>query len=421
MLRVRMNGLAGFTNAFLLLYALDGGLSLLEEALRAGTGASFLLGPRNLVALPVLLASVAGLPLLALTPKLPVRLLLPLFLSAIWLNYGAAPLPLLLAPVPLGLVAAAIQCALTALAFRFIRHHNVRRGEDAIWWLGDPEVPTFSASHTLAVSALGFFVLVPLAAAYGVLLFGTVVQIGTHEFIAFDRQGIQLADRRYVRDDQEIRLVGMMHVGEEHAYRELVRSFSVPATVVLEEGVRDESQLMPEPLAYDGVASVLGLDSQRELSSYVPREEGRPPPEWPVWRNADVDLAQFAPETLAWLDRVRELWASEDALEALAEIVRTSSEDPAVLEAIERDVFSHRNEHLLQQIEEALLEFERVVVPWGALHMPEIEAAVLEDGFALERSERRRLVSWGTVAAALSARRPAPEATPDAPARRDAP
>lgn len=408
-----MGGLAGFTNAFLLLYAFDGGLSLVEELLRASTGSEALLGLRNLVALPVVLASLWGLPCLVLTPRLPARLLLPLFLSALWLNWGAAPLPLWLAPSTLGLVAAALQCGLARLAFAAVRRGNARRGEDSLWWLGDPTTPAFSPGHTLGMTALGLGVGIPVVLVYGLLLFATVVQVGTREFVSFDRQGVLLADRRYERDDRDIRLVGMMHVGEAPAYRSLVESFQTPDTVVLEEGVTDEQALLAESLVYDGVAGVLGLDSQRRLASYLREDDDDPLPPWPVWRHADVDLSTFSPETRDWLDWARSVWASEDWLSALREIMRGSSEDPELLAAIEEDVFTRRNAHLLGEIEAALLEFRRVVVPWGALHLPAIESEIAEDGFTLVDESRRHLVAWSTVWRALSAR--TPPADPEAP------
>lgn len=409
-----MGGLAGFTNAFLLIFGLDASVSVLEELFRAATGSEALLGPRNFVALPVVIASFAGLPLLALTPKLPARLLLPLFLATIWLGNGAAPLPLFFQGLALGLVGAGGQALLAALAFAWVRRHNARRGIDSVWWIDDPAVPVLSPGHSLRMIALGAFVLFPLFLVYGVVLVGTAVQLGTREFVAFDRSGITLADRHYQRADREIRLVGMMHIGEGTAYRELVASFALPDTIVLEEGVTDDTNRMDEPLAYDGVADLLGLESQNSLASYLVEDEDAPLPEWPVWRHADVDLAEFAPETIAWLESARDVLAADDLAAALNEFVANLSSDPETVAAVERDVFTRRNEVLLAAIEAALPDFSRIVVPWGALHLPAIEVEILDDGFELTHSERRRLVSWGTVLTALAERQARARDVPDA-------
>jgi hypothetical protein len=388
-------GSDGFTNAFLLLYALDAGLSLTDELLRLATGQTFLLPARNLLAMPVYYVSWLALFFLALTPRLPARLLLPLFASALWLNQLAAPLPVLLPAAAVGLAAAACQAAFAALAYGYVR----RRCGGAIWVTPD-STPAFSWRHWAGTTSVLVFVFVPLVGLYSLVAALTVIQAGTQGFVSFDRHGIQLDDRRYVRaeDGREIRLVGMMHVGEADAYQDLVASFAEPGTVVLEEGVSDESAVLGERLDYDGLASFLGLESQHDLGSYLENPETEELPRWPVLRHADVDVTEFHPVTLDWIEQTSALFAGESPMVALRDAMRLSAEDPDVVESVMEDVFTRRNEHLLEQIDGALLEFHRVVVPWGALHLPEIEAAIRERGFAPTTSQRRRLVSWHTVA-----------------------
>ena len=45
-----------------------------------------------------------------------------------------------------------------------------------------------------------------------------------------------------------------------------------------------------------------------------------------------------------------------------------------------------------------------IIVPWGALHLPEIERAIRERGFELVSSDKPRFVYWSHVAAALCRR-----------------
>ncbi len=60
-----------------------------------------------------------------------------------------------------------------------------------------------------------------------------------------------------------------------------------------------------------------------------------------------------------------------------------------------------RNAHLEGEIERALGEYEHVVVPWGALHLPSVEQTVLSWGFAETSRETHPLFAWSTVLAAL--------------------
>lgn len=396
--------LSGFTNAYVAIFALDAGGSLIEELVRLATGSAALLPLRNAIALCVLWISVTAIFWLPLSPRLPARLLLPLFVGAFWLNFGAAPLGLWLDPPVLGLAATGAQCVMAAWAFRWLRASPHASGG---WWDPGPELPVFSFAHGVKVLAFLAFVLIPLGLVYNVLLLATMIEVGTHRFVEFDRGGVTLAERSYHRDGREIRLVGMMHIGEGDAYRDVVTSFSVPSTVVLEEGVSDRSGILDEPLTYDGVAGVLGLEAQDDLASYLADPETHALPEWPVLRHADVDLSDFDRRTIDWLERVQGVWAAEGALEVLREAARMSSEEPEVIAAVEHDLFARRNEHLLGEIRAALPDFEHVVVPWGALHLPAIEAAILEEGFERGTSRRRRLLSWSTIGRALAREAPA--------------
>ena len=79
------------------------------------------------------------------------------------------------------------------------------------------------------------------------------------------------------------------------------------------------------------------------------------------------------------------------------------SERPEVVVAAQHDIFDLRNALLLDHIAEATTEFDHVIVPWGALHLPDIEAAILDDGFEPTERTRHRLLSWATVSSALAA------------------
>ena len=74
--------------------------------------------------------------------------------------------------------------------------------------------------------------------------------------------------------------------------------------------------------------------------------------------------------------------------------------DAAEIEAVEEDFLIRRNGNLLREIDAALADYRRVVVPWGALHLPEIERGVVERGFRLEQPSRVRLADFGLAAVA---------------------
>jgi len=386
-------------NLFLAAYLLDGALSLVDEVVRAWSGSSLLLGPRNLLAAGVWYAALVVFLALLLTPRIPSLVFLTLVLSTLWLNLGAAPLPLLLqSGTAFGLSAAALQFALGAGAFLWLR----RRSGSGAWTEIAAAQPAFSLRHTLSLAALALLVLAPLGAAYMLVWVATWTQLASNGFVSFDLHGVSVDDRRYARADREIRLVGMMHIGEEAAYGELVRSFVRDSTVVLAEGVSDEKGVLREDLAYEPAAQALGLSSQDDLGRYLAEStpDGKAP-EWPVVRHVDLDASEFSPTTIEFLDWAAKVWSSGGVLATLWRIRERPARDPERLRVVWRDIFELRNQHLLTEIDAALEDYERVVVPWGALHLPAIELAVTKDGFVETGATRRRLISWPTIVSAL--------------------
>ena len=99
--------------------------------------------------------------------------------------------------------------------------------------------PAFAWRHSLRFGA-ALIALGPIAVAgYFALAITTWVEVATRGFIDFGLTGVSLADRHYERGGQEIRLVGMMHLGDPEAYRTIVRTFARESTIVLAEGVSD--------------------------------------------------------------------------------------------------------------------------------------------------------------------------------------
>jgi hypothetical protein len=398
---VRPGWLRACANGLVAASAADATLSLLDELVRAATGVTWLAVPRNALAQLVVIGVAASVPVMLATPRLPVAVFGPLALVTFWLALGAAPLQLWIAsPAQLGITGCLIQLMAVAFAFAMIRRRTGR------WWFPDADsgIPAFAWRHSLGVGA-ALVAFGPIAAAgYFVLAVGTWVEVATRGFVDFGLTGVSLADRHYERAGQEIRLVGMMHVGDPESYRAIVRTFSRDSTIVLAEGVSDRESRLSAPLEYGHAARALGLAPQEDLRDYLtdPEDPEQTPPEWPVVRHADVDTSVFSPTTIAWIRWASGIWDAPDLATALSEIVDgVRGRDPAELAAFQAEILDLRNEHLARELERALTEYQRVVVPWGALHLPGIEQVVLGWGFEETSRELHPLFGWSTIAAAL--------------------
>jgi hypothetical protein len=392
--------LATLANVLVALYALDAGLSLFEEALRAATGSTALLLPREIVATTNVLLAVPCLALLLLTPRWPASLFLPLGLSTLWLALGAAPIPLWVTPArAIGPTLAALQVAIAMAVLLRVRQLNDHRG----WRLRADALtaPAFSPLYSAGAAAVAFFVGLPLVCAYALVALATQLEVATQGFVQFDLSGVSLADRVYARDDREVRLVGMMHLGEGDAYRELVASFAAPSTVILEEGVTDRDGLLEVPISYERAADVIGLEMQDAMGAYLAESHAADDPDRPVVRSADVDVSSFDATTIEWLSWAGRVWNAATLQESLALIGEGPAAEPDALETVMNDILERRNAHLESEVDAALADYEHVVVPWGALHLSAIESSLLRQGFEEVRSRYRRLISWSTILAAM--------------------
>jgi hypothetical protein len=131
--------------------------------------------------------------------------------------------------------------------------------------------------------------------------------------------------------------------------------------------------------------------------------EGAEDPERPSVVNADVDVRTFRPETLVFLEEMGAVWGAPTASAAL-DAIQSFAERPdatALVDAARADVIDARNRHLLARIDASLADHRRVVVPWGALHLAELEAGLVARGFVAAGEIDRPLVRYATVVAAL--------------------
>jgi hypothetical protein len=370
---------------FLAAFAVDGALSVFDELLALATGTHWVKYPRALSSTLVMLANLAMFVGMAVSPAVPKRLVLPPMAVGLWFLLGAMPLPIYLGIAGSGLPIALVQASVAAALWAYVR---VRGGGWAVpeaWCEG----PGFSGKHLVAVAAVSLL-LSPLIGVYSAASLKLALHHGTAGYADLDRQGLLLTGRTFAKGDKRIELVGMMHIGEPAAYEQIWASFP-PGSVLLAEGVSDEQELFGKrKLSYDKGAGKLGLVSQARIPI-----EG----DDLTVRSADIDISQFSEPTRDLLKGAAKIWAADTQLEFVAaytEVLDTSG-DPAVIDAVVADVLDRRNEHLIAEVDQALGEFDSIVVPWGALHMPFLDAEVRKRGFEPVESRSIRLFRFGTV------------------------
>ena len=260
--------------------------------------------------------------------------------------------------------------------------------------------------YTLRFAAATALIAPPLLAGIAGLSLSAQIERATAGFMTFDLTGINSTAREYHREGQRIDLIGMAHIGDDDAYLDLFESFAGKSTLLLEEGVTDEDGLIGDGLLYEMLAGRIGLDVQPSFEAMLAEmpssDAGVPMPEI---RNADVDARVFEKDTIAVLGAAARLYRSDRLAPALKEFQATLDDlGPEATEAAFRDLIDNRNTHLLGEIRAGLNDYQRIVVPWGALHLPGIEDAILGWGFEQTASSQHRIAAYQTILAALFSR-----------------
>ena len=219
------------------------------------------------------------------------------------------------------------------------------------------------------------------------------IEESTGRYLTIQPAGISLEERRFKRGDKEIRLIGMMHIAKSGFYDDVAGSLPPDAsTVVLLEGVGDRNHLLKKKLDYGRIAQVFGFASQKESSfskkaivglkeTEEDKEKGVKPPKL-EYQVADLDLSDFKPETVDFIRAAQTLMDSADMHEAMQKYPDLKPTLEKGSETVGADILDKRNAHLLGEIQTALETHTTIVVPWGARHMPDLEAKIKEWGFA---------------------------------------
>ena len=393
-----------FANLFLILFLADGGFSLVDELVPLLTPLAPFTALRNLLALNVIVMAAAVYLCLGIDQRLPKRVFLPQIIFIFFCTLSTWLFPALAGIPAFGLFMAAVQVALGMLPL-----YSLRKGAGRSLTMPPEQFssPFFSLRNTLVFSAANLFVL-PLA----LLLLGLSVANAymfeyTSGFMRLAPQGLLMTERVYRRDNRTIRLAAMIHVGDKEYYDELAGSIAAGRSIVLAEGVSDDKNLLRNKIDYGKMAGFLGLTSQQEMrfrGRLIEAEELESPKassrdavnveqagQADLLR-ADVDVSDLRPATILFLNAIgKHMQGSPSFIKGLLAVNSWGEKNitPEMSGIIMDDILHHRNVGVIRHLEKALGRYDTVVIPWGALHMKEIEMEVLKRGFKLQEERER--------------------------------
>lgn len=365
---VEQPGLSVFLSLVLVLFVLSGAASAAMDAALLFFHRQDFAVIAGLLSLLMFFAGALTYSRMAFNPAIPKRIFFPVALFLPVANVAILPVLIFyydsVIPTSLGIALLQMLLGLALIGY-------ARGGSTKGWPLvaaSRLNPPGFRFGNFVGVTFVGLFIIVP------VILLGVVwsAQMAlshyTDGFVTLRPAGLTMQMRKYVRSDgREITLVPMIHVGDPAFYRELSDAIS-PESVVLMEGVTDDQQLVPQHIDYSRMAKAIG--GVQQVTEFRPPGKIVP---------ADVDLSSLSPSTLQLLKNVMLFHANGATPETIKAL--TQPAPPGFEQQLFDDLLTKRNRHLLDVLRQRLLVSDKIVIPWGAAHMPGISREVLQSGF----------------------------------------
>jgi len=379
----------------LALFLVDAIVSLVDDSLIQLFDLRLLTTVRGIVWFFALLTTAVVYLLIGLTPLVPKRLFLPVVLFN---PLGA------LALIPLAIY---FYTRLQPISW-FISLGQLLFGLGILYWaqgglrprwpiVADRELGSrgFSWLNLSGFLALNLFVALPAVLVYLFACAALAIGHFSEGFLALRPGGLTVQVRTYVLNDgKTVQLVPMAHIGEADFYQKLSQSFPTNA-VVLMEGVTDNRNLLTNRITYKRMATSLGLAEQQEEFHPVRAELVR----------ADVDVEQFTPDTIGFLNLVMLVHATGLTVENVLKVLQFSP-PPHFQERLLDDLLSKRNRHLLDELQLRLSQPDPIIVPWGVAHMPGIAQAIQASGFRLAETREYTVIRFRHIRSrATSARK----------------
>jgi hypothetical protein len=400
-------------NLYLLAYFADAIISVLDEILKHVFGIEGLSFLRSSVASVVFFSSLIVLVILGIDSRLPKKLFLPLILFLAWCSFYPEPFMSLLGVETANTTLSVLQLLISISGFIYLRILTEGKLYLTNSFLSGP---IFKWKNTLMYFSANA-VLMPFIIVFGGFqLLKSGVNEFSSEFVRLDSTGLYLVDKEYEKDGALLRLIGMIHIGDINYYLDISQSMKAENTLILTEGVSDEQKRISISPSYNKLANYLGLvpqdyvfpnittsqsDNQNdnifdnnELIDFVNISS-------PTIIRADIDTSEFTDDTIDYINSMGSIIENGDSfLRSSLEMYKWTEDNfpPDIEATVMKDILEKRNNVLLTHLDEQLGEYENILIPWGAMHLPQIEVAVLERGFTLQSTKERRAINFQNIA-----------------------
>lgn len=409
-------------NAFLLVTLAATTLGVVDGLLFQSPMTSTLFALRTQLSGLSLILGLILLALLILVPHLPKLTLLPGVLVMLWQMAGAPGVTWSMMDPATMLPIEAI--ALVSVLFGLVTN---RLGYGT-FLIRTADLPVYErlVLRTLIAAPIAALVLLIVPVAAIITAIPVMLQQQTGGYLRFGGQGLEVRETILVKGDREVRLVGMVHIGDPQFYRDLYASIP-PTALVLAEGVTDRAGVLKASPSYENAARGMGLESQGDFQEML-RSSNRldlPPgapqpaidPSKPFVVFADSDISDLTPGTRKFIEAVGGIFQSSTLDEALQQYMGvTQSFTQAEIMMAMDELLIARNKKALAALDKYEAQFSLIYLPWGAAHMPDFQKQLLARGYVVKSSSLRQIARYDTILEALAPGQKAPQVRNEAPA-----
>ncbi len=209
--------------------------------------------------------------------------------------------------------------------------------------------------------------------------------IESRGYVKMQRDGLYTRSEIFKKQDQEVYLIGMMHIAEKSFYEDLLATIPKDNALILSEGVSDEKNLLEGGFRYKGLADKLHLSDQGEVFQRNLMQSHRV-------MKADLDVSQLRPETIAFLQDMSRLYRGVTPLSDLPKFF-----DPKLGEIFRSDLITRRNQEVLHVLDREAPRHRILVIPWGALHNAEIADGLEQRGYQRQEVQYKKVLDFSRL------------------------
>ena len=255
-----------------------------------------------------------------------------------------------------------------------------------------PSTPP-NLSRSFLIGGFHTFVLLIFIPTYLYFQFSYMFNCFAKGFIRIVGPEMMSVQKIYQKEGREIHLIPMVHIADKSFYSKLLEKHVEKHTLILSEGVSDKNKLITSDGSYNNIGKLLGLSSQKKELS-IPESSKA------TQLRADIDVDTFSPTTISILNAAfklsEELGEKETFMMNYVKLQGYMGNRKTLYNFF-YEILEIRNKSLFKLFQENEQKFKKIVIPWGALHLPGIEKRLKSLGYKFISQKSKRVLDLWTI------------------------